>query len=85
MYIISFSELRKNMKAVMDITKDRHEHTVITRKQGDMVMMSLEDYNSLEETTYLLTNTNNANHILSSLAEIRQGKGKVHNLIEFQS
>lgn len=85
MHVVSFSELRKDMKHIMDRVQDRHEPTIITRKQGSMVMMSLEDYNALEETAYILSNPNNAKHVLSSLAELREGKGKERDLIEFQS
>ena len=85
MHVVSFSELRKDMRHIMDITQDRHEPTIITRKQGSMVMMSLEDYNALEETAYILSNPNNARHVLSSLSELREGKGQEHELIESQS
>ncbi|MBI2707973.1 MAG: type II toxin-antitoxin system prevent-host-death family antitoxin [Proteobacteria bacterium] len=82
MQAVSFSELRKDMKHIMDRTKDRHEPLIITRKSGNMVMMSLEDYNALEETAYILSNPKNAQRILSSIAELRAGKGQVHALIE---
>jgi len=82
MQAVSFSELRKDMKHIMDMTKDRHEPLIITRKSGNMVMMSLEDYNALEETAYILSNPKNAQRILSSIAELRAGKGQVHALIE---
>ena len=85
MQAISFSELRKDMKHIMDMTKDRHEPTIITRKQGNMVIMSLEDYNSLEETAYILSNPKNAQRVLTSLSELREGKGKKHKLIESKS
>lgn len=81
MQAVSFSELRKDMKHIMDMTKDRHEPTIITRKQGNMVIMSLEDYNSLEETAYILSNPKNAQRVLASLAELREGKGQEHELI----
>ena len=84
MNVVSFSELRKDMKHIMDMTKDRHEPTIVTRKRGSMVIMSLEDYNALEETAYILGNPNNAKHVLSSLAELREGKGKEHDLVEIQ-
>ena len=84
MQAVSFSELRKDMKHIMDMTKDRHEPTIITRKQGNMVIMSLEDYNSLEETAYILSSPKNAQRILASLAELREGKGKEHELIELK-
>jgi antitoxin YefM len=82
MHVVSFSELRKDMKHIMDITQERHELTIITRKQGNMVMMSLEDYNALAETAYILSNPNNARHVLSSLAELREGKGQERELVE---
>lgn len=85
MQAVSFSELRKDMKHIMDMTKDRHEPTIITRKQGNMVIMSLEDYNALEETAYILSSSKNAQRILASLAELREGKGQEHELIELKS
>ncbi|MBY0462169.1 MAG: type II toxin-antitoxin system prevent-host-death family antitoxin [Alphaproteobacteria bacterium] len=85
MQAVSFSELRKDMKHIMDMTKDRHEPTIITRKQGNMVIMSLEDYNSLEETAYILSNPKNAQRILESLSRLREGKGQEHELIELKS
>lgn len=85
MQAVSFSELRKDMKHIMDMTRDRHEPTIITRKQGNMVIMSLEDYNSLEETAYILSSPKNAKRILSSLSELREEKGQKHELIELDS
>ena len=82
MQAISFSDLRKNMKHIMDRVSDKHEPTIITRKQGNMVILSLEDYNALEETAYILSSPKNAQRVLTSLAELRSGKGKEHKLIE---
>ena len=84
MHVVSFTELRKDMKNIMDMTQDRHEPTVITRKQGSMVLISLEDYNSLEETAYILSNPNNAKHVLSSIAELRAGKVQERELVELK-
>lgn len=85
MNVVSFSELRKDMKHIMDMAKDRHEPTIVTCKRGNMVIMSLDDYNALEETAYILGNPNNAKHVLSSLAELREGKGQERDLFELQS
>ncbi len=85
MNVVSFSDLRKDMKHIMDMAHDRHEPTIIMRKNGSMIIMSLDDYNSLQETAYILSNPNNAKHVLSSLEELRQGKGKERNLVEFSS
>lgn len=82
MQAISFSDLRKDMKRVMDTIRERHEPTIITRKSGNMVLMSLEDYSSLEETAYLLKSPKNAERIFTSLKELREGKGKRQFLVE---
>ena len=80
--VVSYSELRKDMKHIRDITAERHEPVIITRKHGHMVMMSLKDYNAWEETAYILSNPDNAMHVLSSIAELKAGKGQVYDLIE---
>lgn len=85
MQAFSFSELRRDMKHIMDVTRERHEPTIITRKSGNMVLLSLEDYNALEETAYILSNPKNAQRVLTSLAELRAGKGKEHKLLEPKS
>lgn len=82
MQIASLSELRKNMKHLMDRTQERHEPLIITRKNSHMIMMSLEDYNSFEETLYILNSPKNAQRIFSSIEQLRMGKGRVHQLVE---
>jgi len=59
---------RQHLAAVMDEVIDNHDIAIITRG-GDkaVVMMSLEDYNSWEETSYLLTNPENARHLLRGI------------------
>ena len=60
-----------------------HAPIIITRKnEAPVVMMSLEDYQSMEETTYLLRSPANARHLLESIAELEAGKGLVKELIE---
>lgn len=83
MNIITFSELRTNLKQVMDTACDEHEPTIIRRANGDhMILTSLHDYESLKETAYLLSTEANATRLRRSLAEFKQGKTKAHKLIE---
>jgi antitoxin YefM len=64
------------------VCKD-HSPVIITRKrEAPVVMMSLEDYQSMEETVYLLRSPANARHLLESIAELEAGKGVVRELIE---
>jgi len=45
-------------------------------------MISLKDYQAMEETTYLLRSPANARHLLESIAELETGKGNVRELLE---
>ena len=58
---ITYSEARQNLAETMNRVCDHHEPVIITRqKSPSVVMMSLEDYNSIMETAYLLRSPANA-------------------------
>jgi len=83
MNIVTFTELRKNLKEVMDTSLGNHEPVIIKRPHGkDMVLLSLRDYESLEETAYLLGNKANAQHLRRSLQDLKQGQFSRKDLIE---
>lgn len=78
-YSAARAALAKTMKKVC---KD-HEPVIITRqKEESVVMLSLEDFTSLEETAYLLRVPKNAKRLLESIAELERGKGKARKLAE---
>jgi antitoxin YefM len=82
MNILSYSEARANLKKTMDEACANHAPAVITRQGGEsVVIMSLADYESMEETLYLLGSANNARRLLSSIAQIKAGKTKIRELI----
>ena len=61
MAAINYSELRNNLKEMMDRACNDHESLIVSRKNhADVVMLSLEDYESLKETAYLLRSPANA-------------------------
>ena len=77
MSTISYSSARENLARTMDRVCDDREPVVITRqKQRSVVMLSLEDYESLSETAYLLKSRANARRILASTKQLEVGKGK---------
>lgn len=83
MQVISFSDLRKNMRSVMNGCCENHELTIVTRqKEPPIVMLSLDDYNALEETLYLMKNPNNYAHLLQAIKNVRNGKVNPHDLLE---
>jgi antitoxin YefM len=58
-----------------------HEALIITRNgEQSVVMLSLEDYNALEETAYLLRNPTNAKRLLSAIGQLNTGKGTEREL-----
>jgi antitoxin YefM len=67
---ISYSTARKNLVKTMERVCDDHEPIIITRKKShSIVMMSLDDYNAIQETAYLLRNPANARHLREGLIE----------------
>ena len=83
MEVISFTEARNKLKSVFDRVYEDHEPYIVSRKdKRSVVILSLEDYNSLVETDYLLSRPKNAERLLSSLKKIRTGKAFEKELIE---
>jgi antitoxin YefM len=75
MQAITYSEARHNLKNVMDEACSNHEPILITRsKRESVVLLSLEDYESLMESEYLLSSPANAARLMQSLEEARAGK-----------
>ena len=80
---ISYTRARSHLAETMDKVCDDHAPVIITRKnQRSVVMMSLEDYQALEETTYLLRSPKNARRLLESIAELEAGGGTSRGLLE---
>jgi antitoxin YefM len=80
---ITLTEARANFKMVMDEVCKNHVHTVIIRPDGEpVVMLSLADYNSIEETLYLLGNANNAKHLTESIAQLKAGSGAIQQFMK---
>ncbi len=59
------------------------EPTILCNEQGKQaVLMSLDEFNSWQETLYLLSNPANAEHLRKSIAQANSGKKSVRELIE---
>jgi antitoxin YefM len=83
MQTFSTSDARANLKAVMDKVVADKAPIAISRQKGEgVVMISQSEWDSIEETLYLLRSPANAKRLLESIAELEAGKGEVHELIE---
>lgn len=80
----SYSEFRRNLTATLDSVIDDHTPVIITRDRGKpaAVLMSLEDYASLEETRYLLRSPANAARLIEAVADLDQAGGTERELLE---
>jgi antitoxin YefM len=80
---ITYTKARANLARTIDAVCDDHEPVIITKKNDRaVVMLSLEDYQALEETSYLLRNPTNARRLLDSVNELDGGGGTERNLNE---
>lgn len=80
---ISYSRARANLAKTMDRVCLDHCPVIITRqREASVVMLSLEDFQALEETAYLLRNPKNARRLLSAVDELSQGQGRAHKLVD---
>lgn len=83
MKIISFSDARNNLRAVINGVVDDADVAVIAcRDAPDAVIMSFDYYSSLMETVHLLGSPENAAHLARSLAQARSGNMQPHELPE---
>jgi antitoxin YefM len=82
MKVISFSEARNSLKTVLDRVVEDADYTIVTRRDADdVVVMSLESFNSLMETMHLLKSPPNAAHLERSIAQFKQGKAVVRDVL----
>lgn len=80
---ITYTTARANLAQTMSRVCDDHEPIIITRNSNQaVVMLSLEDYNALQETAYLLRSPVNARRLLESIAELEGGGGTERGLVE---
>ena len=83
MDVIAYSNVRKNFANIIEKVCDDHDPVIITRKNSkSIVMMSLEDYNAIEETMYLLRSPANAAQLRASIAEFEAGNYKIRDMID---
>lgn len=76
MDIVTYSEARNNLKALLDRVVANSIPTVIFRQRGQsVVLISKEDYDRMNETSYLLSNPANARRLGEGIAELDSGKG----------
>ena len=83
MKTISITDLRKNLKETLDTVSSNNQEIIIHRPNNeDVVLISLADYNSLNETSYLLSSQKNKDRLLLGIDQVNHGKTTKINLDE---
>jgi antitoxin YefM len=74
MRVANVSDLRKNLKTYINHIADNSDTLIVNGNGKTVVMISLADYNSLDETSYLLSNRANAKSLKESISSLRKKK-----------
>jgi len=83
MNAVNYSDLRKNLKTYLDRVYDDQETIIVARRDNEnVVMISIDEYNSLVETAHLLSTDANARYLAESIRQARAGETETHDLVE---
>jgi antitoxin YefM len=83
MEAMTYTAARQNLAKTMEKVCKDHAPMIVTRKSSEsVVIMSLEDFESLEETAYLLRSPQNTRRLIESIAQLENGNGTEMELIE---
>lgn len=83
MKAITYTAARQNLAQTMESVCRDHSPVIVTRKSSEsVVIMSLEDFEALEETAYLLRSPKNTRRLIESIAQLENGGGSEQELSE---
>lgn len=83
MKVVNYSEFRNNLAENLNAVNDDGEIVVVSRTQGkNVVVMDLDEYNSIQETLHLTSTKANRKRLEDAIAEVNNGKSENHKLIE---
>lgn len=83
MQVVSMTEARNNFKEIFDSVFHNHEEVIIHRKgKENVVVIPFDEYNSMKETSYLLSSAKNREYLSESIKQLKEGKTIEKGLIE---
>ena len=83
MRAITYTSARNNLASTMKKVCDDHDPIIVTRKNNEaVILMSLEDYETLNETAYLLQSPKNAKRLIDSIKELNTGNGQERDILK---
>ena len=83
MIAVNYSDVRENFKKFCDAAVHDFETIIVTRKQGEnVVIMSESEYNNLMENLYIRSNKEDYQRLLKSIDQLKNGKCQIRTLVE---
>lgn len=83
MKTMSYTESRARYAEMLDGVVNDREEVIITRAgHPSVVVMSLDDFESLKETAYLMRSPANARRLLDAMERLEGGDGQEHDLLD---
>lgn len=83
MEVLNYTEFRKNLTRSLNKVNDDAEVVIVSRSKGkNVVVMGLDEYNSIMETLHLMSTAANRKRLENSIKEMNEGKFVRHDLIE---
>ena len=83
MKVVAFSDAENQLQSILDQVVEDADYTIISRRDAaDAVVMSLDHFNSLMETVYLLRSPANAAHLAKSIDQYRSNQVVHHGLTD---
>ena len=80
MDVLSLADLRQDLQGIMDKVVNDHAPVAVARQGAEaVVLVSLADWNAMEETTRLLQSSRNARRLQAAIAELNAGKHATHD------
>ncbi len=85
MQAVNYSNLRTNLKQILDNVTNNFETVIVTRKNNEnVVVMSEAEYNNLMENSYIRQNPRNYERLLNSIEQLNNGKSKSRDLKDYE-
>ena len=83
MKTITYTESRAHYAETLNAVAEDREEVIVTRAgRESVVIVALDDYESLKETAYLLRNPANARRLLAAIERLEADQGVAHDITE---
>jgi antitoxin YefM len=82
MQLVNYTEFRNNLAENLNMVNDNSEIVIVSSSKGkNVVVMSLEEYNAIQETLHLISSKANQNRLDEAVEEMRSGKFSEQNFL----